>query len=197
MPFAGNEILPRAFYKAVHDAATQQGVKMASDVARDFTAIATWESGWWSRIRDQQRVTMRARGVPPEQLPARYWVMYEGATYQANPDGSIDRGVLMFNSVQQPQVTDAEAFNYIEAAREGVALWKRQKDGGSEDPFWPWAGWTGLMSPDAIAAMHVGNEFSRHLRGVEMRWQVTAKAQANWVLERFGFTMFTAAIPYP
>jgi len=187
MPFAGREILPRLVYGAIYEEMVAQGVDEAMEAAIRLTATSMFEAGTYSKIRDAAIARQRAAGTPEDKLSLRYWVLYEKATYVGNSDGSIDRGVLMFNDKYQPQVTDEEAFSFQDACREGVSLYKRAGLG-------PWYGWRDIMNPDAIEKMRTDPNYpyARHLDGATMRWRRTYLAAMNYHLSKMSFPLIPA-----
>lgn len=191
MPFAGREILPRTVFGAIYDELVKQGVDEALEVALNLTATSMFEAGNYSKIRDQQRATLRKHGTAEADLPVRYWVLYEGATYEnKDADGNVlstDRGIFMLNDVHQPQATDAEAFNFEESAREAVTLYK---SAGLK----PWYGWRDVMSPDAIQKMRTDPTYpyAGHLEGATMRWRRAYLAMVNHGLAVRGMPLIPA-----
>lgn len=187
MPFAGKEILPRYVYGAILKECILQGVTNPHEAAINLLATSMFEAGYFSKIRDNARTVLRANGTPEVNLPPRYWVLYEKATYDNGVNG-IDRGIFMFNSIQQPGTSDDVAFNFELACRDAVKLYKRAG-------LAPWFGWKDIMSPDALEDMRVNpdNKYRSHLPGAEMRWQRTYFAQMNYELGLLGFQPVSVA----
>lgn len=176
MPLAGREILPRDAYGYIYKALQDAGVAALYPVSRQLLATAMFESGGYSKIRDNARKVLRDKGTPEAELPPRYWVMYAKATY-ANTDGSIDRGLFMINSLHHSTVTDEQAFDPQFAAEYAVKLYKQAG-------MTPWYGWRDVMSPAAIEKMKTdpAYPYRSHLDGAQMRWQRTFMAEANYFL---------------